>query len=112
MANDEPEMRSPAGGTEEPQAGVEAARKARAQGQDARTFWFGLGKKGLVGWAVAMPVLVGAGLGLWLDSNYPAGHSWMLLLMPIGLALGCFNAWRRVSRGRRETRDPAGIGDD
>lgn len=102
--NDEPETRSPTGGTEEPQAGVEAARQARAQRQDSRTYWFGLGKMGLVGWAVAMPVLVGAGLGLWLDATIPASHSWMLWLMPTGLALGCFNAWRRVSRDRREIR--------
>jgi ATP synthase protein I len=89
-----------------------SARKARAQRQNTRTFWFGLGMRGLVVWAVAMPVLVGAGLGLWLDATYPASHSWMLLLMPFGLALSCFNAWRRVYRDRREIWDPAGIDDD
>jgi len=105
MANDELEMEAPTDGTEEPQVGVKAARKARAQRQEARTFWFGLGRLGLVGWSVVMPVLVGMGLGFWLDANHPASHSWMLLLMPIGLALGIFNAWRWVSRGRREMPD-------
>lgn len=100
---DEPETLSPTGGTElSHQVDVKAASQTRAQRQDTRSFWFGLGKMGLVGWAVAMPVLVGAGMGLWLDAGYPASHSWMLLLMPIGLALGCFNAWRWVSRGRRK----------
>lgn len=113
MANGKPEMQSPTDGTElGHQVGVKAPRNARAQGQDTRTFWFGLGKMSLVGWSVVMPVLVGAGLGVWLDAGYPASHSWMLLLMPIGLALGCFNAWRWVSRDRREIRYPDGIEDD
>jgi ATP synthase protein I len=113
IMNDEPETQSSTGGTElSHQGGVKAARKARGQRQDTRTFWFGLGMRGLVGWSVAMPVLVGAGLGFWLDANYPASHSWMLLLMPIGLALGCFNTWRWVSRERWEIRAPEEADDD
>lgn len=112
MVKDELESPSPTGGTEEPQVSGKAARKAGAQRQYNWTYWFGLGRRGLVGWALAMPVLVGAGLGLWLDATYPASHSWMLLLMPIGLAMACFNAWRRASRDRREIRDPAGIDHD
>ena len=66
-----------------------------------------MGMRGLVGWAVVMPVLVGAGLGPWLDARRVIGGC--ILPMPVGLALGCFNAWRRGYRDRREIRDPAGI---
>lgn len=104
IMNDEPETQSP--------AGVKAAHKAKAQRPDALPFWFGVGKMALLGWSVAMPVLVGAGLGLWLDADYPASHSWMRLLMPLGLALGCFNAWRSVSRRRRKIRDPEKLEDE
>lgn len=101
--SDEAETNSPDGGTEfGQQVGAKAARKLKAQRQVNRTVWFGLGMMGLVGWSVAVPTLVGAGLGLWLDAHHPADHSWTLMLMPIGLALGCFNAWRWVSRESRE----------
>ena len=41
---------------------------------------FGLGMLGLIGWAVVVPTLLGAALGLWLDAHYPARHSWTLAL--------------------------------
>jgi ATP synthase protein I len=103
MANGKPKMQ-PTDEAEEPSGG----REGGAQRQDTRTFWFGVGMLGLVGWSVVMPVLVGAGLGFWLDANHPASHSWMLLLMPIGLVLGIFNAWRWVSRDRAGNRGPGG----
>ena len=86
------------------QVGLKAARKLKAQRQVTRTIWFGLGMMGLVGWSVAVPVLVAAGLGLWLDANHPVGHSWTLMLMPVGLVLGCVNAWHWVSREGSEIR--------
>ena len=84
------------------QVGLKAARKLKAQRQVTRTIWFGLGMMGLVGCSVAIPLLAGAGLGLWLDSKHPVGHSWTLMLMPVGLALGCANAWHWISREGRE----------
>jgi len=113
--SEEPTPR-PEDGTGETQfsrdVGAKAERKLRAQRHVNRTVWFGLGMMGLVGWSVAMPTLLGAGLGLWLDARYPADHSWTLMLMPVGLALGCFNAWHWVSREGREIRDQEQNGDD
>ena len=57
---------------------------------------------GLIGWSVALPTLLGAALGLWLDKHYPGGHSWTLALLAAGLVLGCFNAWRWVAKEDRE----------
>jgi ATP synthase protein I len=45
-----------------------------------------------------MPTLLGAALGLWLDSRYPGGRSWTLALLAAGLVFGCFNAWRWVAK--------------
>ena len=67
---------------------VRAARKLKgqqAQHQASQTIWSGLGMIGLVGWSVAVPTLLGAALGMWLDKNYPMNHSWTLTLLIIGL---------------------------
>ena len=54
------------------QVGTKAERKLRAQRHVNRTVWLGLGMMGLIGWSVAIPTLIGAALGLWLDEHYPA----------------------------------------
>lgn len=75
-----------------------AARKLRAQRQKKQSFWEGFGMFGLVGWSVAIPTLMGVGLGLWLDKHYPAEHSWTLSLLVAGIILGCFNAWYWIEK--------------
>ena len=87
------------------EVGAKAARKLKAQRNATQTVWSGLGMMGLVGWSVAVPTLLGAALGLWLDKHYPGGHSWTLALLVAGLALGCFNAWHWVAKEDREMRD-------
>jgi predicted F0F1-ATPase subunit len=64
------------------EVGAKAARKLRARRHSAQGVWFGLGMMGLIGWSVAIPTLLGAALGLWLDRHYPGtglsdclGHS-------------------------------------
>lgn len=86
------------------QVGTKAARKLKAQRHVTRTIWFGLGMMGLIGWSVAIPTLLGATLGLWLDKEYPGIHSWTLTLLFIGLIIGCLNAWHWVTRENQEIR--------
>lgn len=86
------------------QVATKAARKIKAQRQVTQTVWSGLGMMGLVGWSVAIPTLLGAALGLWLDGHYPSEHSWTLALLAAGLVLGCFNAWHWVAKEEREIR--------
>ena len=94
------------------EVGAKAARKLRAQRHVTRTVWFGLGMMGLIGWSVAIPTLLGAALGLWLDRRYPGGHSWTLALLVAGLAIGCLNAWRWIAKEDKAMRDEREDGDE
>ena len=76
--------------------GAQAARKARAR-RHAGGVWFGLGMMGLIGWSVAIPTLLGAALGGWIDRTHPGTRSWTLALLVGGLAVGCWNAWHWVA---------------
>jgi ATP synthase protein I len=82
--------------------GRKAERKARARREGRRGLWFGLGMFGLVGWAVALPTVLGVALGLWLDARIPSRVSWTLTLLLVGVLLGSLNAWYWV---KRESRD-------
>ena len=68
-------------------------RKLRAKTEE-KSLWFGLGMFGLVGWAVAIPTLMGIGLGVWIDRKFPSRFSWTLMLLVVGIAVGCWNAWQ------------------
>ena len=104
--SDEPEQKPAAGATEfSHEVGVKAARRLKAQRHVSRVVWSGLGMMGLVGWSVAVPTLLGAALGVWLDQRYPGEHSWSLMLLAIGLGLGCLTAWHWVAREGREIRE-------
>jgi len=86
------------------EVGAKAARKLRARRHVTRTVWFGLGMMGLIGWSVAIPTLLGAALGLWLDKHHSGTHSWTLALLVAGLAIGCFNAWLWVAKEDKAMR--------
>ena len=83
------------------------ARKARRMEQARKrrpgSVWSGLGMFGMVGWAVAVPVVGGIALGLWIDARWPGETSWTLVLLLAGFGLGCLNAWYWVQReGRKD----------
>src|ERR1700691_5957948 len=85
--------------------GAKAARKLKARRNPTPGVWFGLGMMGLIGWSVAVPTLLGAALGLWLDKHHPGGHSWTLALLVAGLAIGCLNAWHWVAQEDKAMQD-------
>jgi ATP synthase protein I len=80
------------------EVGAKAQRKLTAQRRVTQTVWSGLGMMGMIGWSVAVPTLLGAALGIWLDKHYAGERSWTLALLALGLALGCFNAWHWVAK--------------
>ncbi len=87
------------------EVGAKAARKLRAQRHVTQTVWFGLGMMGLIGWSVAIPTLLGAALGIWLDKHHPGTHSWTLALLVVGLIIGCVNAWHWVAKEDKAMRE-------
>jgi ATP synthase protein I len=89
------------------QIGAQAARKLKSQRDGTRSVWFGLGMSGLVGWTVAIPTVAGAALGLWVDARYPSPYSWALMLLLVGLVIGCLNAWHWIHSEYQEMREDA-----
>ena len=90
------------------QVAAQAARKRKARRSTTKSIWFGLGMSGLIGWSVTVPALLGAALGIWLDRHYPSSLSWTLMLLLLGLIVGCANAWHWVAseyKQIRETKD-------
>ncbi len=87
------------------EVGAKAARKLKARRNAAQGVWFGLGMMGLIGWSVVIPTLLGAALGIWLDNRRPGTHSWTLMLLVLGLVIGCWNAWHWVAKEEKEMRE-------
>jgi ATP synthase protein I len=85
--------------------GAQETRKLKARRRAAQGVWFGFRMFGIVGWSVAVPALIGAALGRWLDERHPSEHSWTLSLLIIGLCLGCLNAWHWVAREYKSIND-------
>lgn len=84
-------------------------RKIRARRRIDHGLWFGFGTFGLIGWSIALPTLLGALLGVWIDRHFPSAHSWTLALLVAGLVAGCVHAWHWISQEekhiQRESKD-------
>ena len=87
------------------QVSAKAERKLRVQKNGQQTVWFGLGMSGLIGWSVAVPTVDGGMIGLWWDNHHPGAHSWTLMLLAIGLCVGCANAWLWVDQEDKAMQD-------
>ena len=87
------------------QVAAQAARKLKAQHAAKKSIWFGLGMSGLIGWSVTIPTLIGAAIGIWADKHYPSRYSWTLMLLLMGLIIGCLNAWRWVASEYKEMQE-------
>ncbi len=53
-----------------------------------------LAQIGVLGWLIVVPMLIGIFAGRWLDARYHSGVFWTGPLMMLGLALGCWTAWK------------------
>ncbi|MDX1638525.1 MAG: AtpZ/AtpI family protein [Balneolaceae bacterium] len=82
--------------------GEQSERRSRAREEKKRGIWFGLGMFGLVGWSVAVPALLLLALGIWIDRTWDTDYSWTLMLLIMGVALGCMNAWYWVKKESEE----------
>lgn len=78
--------------------GKKQGRKERARREKDRSILFGMGMFGIVGWSVAIPTLACLAIGIWIDGTYETRFSWTLMMLAIGIILGCMNAWYWVSK--------------
>jgi ATP synthase protein I len=80
--------------------GTKEARRIKGRTQKDDGLWFGLGVFGIVGWSVVIPTLIGTAIGLWIDRTWPSRFSWALMLLILGVGLGCLNALYWVKKAR------------
>ena len=78
------------------QVAAREARMLRKRESRNHGLWSSLGMLGVVGWSVAVPMLIGIALGVWIDRRWPGRFSWTLMLLIAGLALGCASAWMKI----------------
>jgi ATP synthase protein I len=83
------------------QVAAKASRRIQAQ-QRRKSIWYGLGLFGVVGWSVAIPSLAGIFLGIWMDQHISSPYSWTLMLLVLGVGIGCLNAWYWVQKESEE----------
>ena len=77
-------------------------RKMQMRNKKHKGLLYGLGMFGLVGWSVAIPALALLATGVWIDNLFPGGYSWTLMLLTLGIIIGCMNAWYWVNREAKE----------
>ncbi|MGA2793655.1 MAG: AtpZ/AtpI family protein [Roseiarcus sp.] len=53
-----------------------------------------LAQIGVLGWIIVAPMLIGLFIGRWLDRLFNSGLFWSAPLLMLGLALGCWSAWK------------------
>lgn len=80
-------------------------RKIKARQEKEHGIWFGLGMFGLVGWSVTIPALLFLALGIWIDSEFDVKYSWTLMLLVLGIAAGCLNAWYWVKNESQQNNE-------
>jgi len=62
------------------------------------SFWRGMAMIGAIGWMIALPTIGGAALGWWIQTRFETQFAWSVSLMLLGLAAGCYTAWRGVDK--------------
>jgi ATP synthase protein I len=63
-----------------------------------RSFWRSLNVLGMVGWPIVIALVSGTFLGRYLDERYGTGIRFTLMLMMVGLLIGCYTAWKSIAQ--------------
>jgi ATP synthase protein I len=81
-----------------PLIGKKEARKLRARRAGRSNPLQAVSLFGIVGWSVALPTLLSLALGIWIDNTWPGRFSWTLMLLLVGVVIGCINAWSVIQK--------------
>jgi len=101
MSNDKPEHnKGDFGPLSSKDVGRKVKRIQRSRKLGDRGFWQNLGLVGSVGWMVVLPAVGGGLLGNYIDGKRDDPFSWSLTLVVVGLAAGCYTAWRHIREER------------
>lgn len=73
-------------------------RSKRWKKEGERSLWQNLSMVGALGWLIIVPTLLGVLLGRWLDRRFETGIFFSGALIFLGIAIGCYLAWQRVSK--------------
>ncbi len=79
-----------------------ARRKSKLAHQPSPSIWSSFSLFGVVGWSVAIPTVLAIVVGIWLDRSIQDHHSWTLVMLPIGLAIGCALAWHWIRHEQQQ----------
>lgn len=74
-----------------------AERLEKARNNKQASPLLGFSTFGVIGWSIAIPTVVGAFLGSWLNDVAPQNFSWPIALILGGLVLGLGFAWNTIS---------------
>ena len=85
--------------------GEQASLKLKARHKPMKSIWFGLGVSGMIGWSVTVPILIGVAAGVWVDKHYPSKYSWTLMLLFMGVLIGCLNAWHWIESEHKDMHE-------
>lgn len=85
--------------TDKPNGLLQSVRRRRSRHENCLrhgepSFAGYLAQVGVLGWMIVVPTLLGTFLGRWIDHRLGTGIFWTGLLLLLGLALGCWSAWR------------------
>lgn len=79
---------------------IELRRERRElwQREGERPLWKNLSMIGALGWLIVTPTLLGVFVGRYLDLRFGTGIFWSGSLIFIGVSLGAYLAWQRISK--------------
>ena len=73
-------------------------RRKQWKKEGERSLWQNLSMIGALGWLIVTPTLLGVLIGRWLDGLFETGIFFSGALVFLGITLGCYLAWQRVSK--------------
>ena len=73
-------------------------RRKRWKKEGERSLWQNLSMVGALGWLIVTPTLLGVLIGRWLDGLFETGIFFSGALIFLGIALGSYLAWQRVTK--------------
>lgn len=78
-----------------------AERLQQSRNKKAASPLIGISAFGVIGWSIAIPCVLGAFLGHWLNQVAPQEFSWTIALILGGLVLGIGFAWNYISEAQQ-----------